>query len=277
MAMPGIGDTGGSLILSVRTLVSLLAMTVVDRYYRLLDVRRGVFLTCLFTCGGFLIYSVAASLPVFFAGAVFLGLGYGLGGNVAMTYLANRWFASGIGTVVGFAAMGSGLASIVMPLMVVRVIEGLSLQAAFVVEGIIAGLIGLLVFALIRNGPSEMGLRPHESKDGKGRKAHANRQAPKAERALLLAAIAMVGVFSCGAITYLSVLATSSGFTPVFAATLASASGVALTLAKVVAGELFDRLGAPLASGVMFAFALVGFALACTVGSGNTVLMVDLP
>jgi len=274
VAMPGIGDTGGSLILSVRTLVSLLAMTVVDRYYRLLDVRRGVFLACLFTCGGFLIYSVAASLPVFFAGAVFLGLGYGLGGNVAMTYLANRWFASGIGTVVGFAAMGSGLASIVMPLIVVRVIEGWSLQAAFIVEGALAGVIGLLTFALVRNRPSDLGLQPHRGKDGKGRKAGSNVQASRAERMLLLAAMAMVGVFCCAAMTYLSVLATSSGFDTVFAAMLVSAAGIALTVAKFVAGELFDRLGGPLASGVMFGFALVGFALACTADLGSAALMV---
>ena len=274
VAMPGIGDTGGSLILSVRTLVSLLAMIVVDRYYRLLDVRRGVFLACLFTCAGFLVYSVAATLPVFFCGAVLLGLGYGLGGNVAMTYLANRWFASGIGGVVGFATMGSGLASIVMPLIVVRVIEAASLSAAFVTEGCLAAAVGIVTFILIRNRPADLGLLPHQGKSEKARRIRPNKPAPSFERALLLAAMVMVGVFSCGAITYLSVLATSSGFDAVFAATLVSVAGIALTVAKFVAGKLFDHLGAPLASGVMFGFAMVGFALACLASAGSSLLMV---
>ena len=274
VAMPGIGDTGGSLILSVRTLVSLLAMVVVDRYYRLLDMRRGVFLACLLTCSGFLVYSMAASLSVFFAGAVLLGLGYGLGGNVAMTYLANRWFASGIGGVVGFAAMGSGLASIVMPLVVVQVIEAASLSVAFVVEGCLAGGIGIVVFALVRNRPSDLGLQPHKGKEGKARRARGSVQAPRVERALLLAAMVMVGVFCCAAMTYLSALATSTGFDTVFAATLVSVAGIALTVAKYATGKLFDRLGALLASGIMFGFALVGFALACMAGLGNAALMI---
>lgn len=274
VALPGIGDTGGSLILSVRTLVSFIAMLVVDRYYRLLDVRRGVTLAGLMTCAGFLVYSMASSLPVFFAGAALLGLGYGLGGMVAMTYLANRWFASGIGAVVGFASMGSGLASIVIPLVVVRVIEASSLSTAFAVEGALAGAVALVSFVLLRNRPSDMGLAPYE-RDAKARnrRVHEMAPAPAGERRVLMAAMVCVGIFCCGAMTYLSVLATSSGFSPVFAATLVSMAGIALTVAKFAVGELFDHLGGPRASALMFGFALAGFALACCVGLGSAALI----
>ena len=274
VAMDGIGDTGGSLILSVRTLVSFVAMLVVDRYYRALDVRAGVSLACLFTAVGFCVYSMAGSLPMFFGGAVLLGLGYGLGGMVAMTYLANRWFSAGIGGVVGFASMGSGLASIVMPLIVVRVIEASSLSAAFVVEACVAGCIGLVSFLLIRNQPSELGLEPYEGKQGRKRTAHEMAPAPRGERLAILAAMAMVGAYCCGAVTFLSVLATSSGFDAGFAALLVSITGVTLTGAKFAAGELFDHLGPPRASAIMFAFALVGFVLACLVGLGSKAIMV---
>ena len=278
VAMEGIGDTGGSLILSVRTLVSLLAMTVVDRYYRALDVRRGVSLACLFTCGGFMAYSAASSLPAFFGGAVLLGLGYGLGGMVAMTYLANRWFSSGVGHVVGIASMGSGIASIVMPLVIVRVIEASSLSAAFMVEGALSAGIGICVFAILRNRPSDMGLEPYE-RSGPGKKtprrASANQTAMgRGWRIATLAAMVGVGVFSCCGITYLSVLATSSGFDALFAATLVSVAGISLTVCKFLAGELFDRLGASRGSAIMFALGFTGFAACCFAGTGNMAVMV---
>lgn len=276
VAMEGIGDTGGSLILSVRTLVSLLATIVVDRFYRLFDVRLGVLIASLCTAAGFVVYSFAGSLPVFFAGAFLLGLGYGFGGLVAMTILANRWYAEGIGGAVGFATMGSGAASIVMPLLVVRVIEASSLSTAFLVEGIIAAVVGVVVFILLRNRPSDMGLEPYVGKSNKKKRSRRRdvRPASKADHFILMAAMVLVGAFCCGAITYLSVLATSSGFDPVLAATFVSVAGVALTASKFATGELFDLMGTPRGSAVVFAIGFFGFSLCCFAWVGSVALMV---
>ena len=281
VAIPGIGDTGGSLILSMRTLTSLVVMVFLDRYYRLLDVRLGVFVASLFTMAGFLVYSMAASLPAFLGGAFLLGLGYGLGGMVSVTYLVNRWFSSGIGTVVGFVSMGSGLASIIMPQIVVRIIGVSSLSGAFRAEGILALALGVIVFALLRNRPSDMGLTPYErqvssKKTGKSNRRSVSNAQPttKGERIAVLAAVVGVGTFSCCGMTYMSVLATSSGFDTAFAAALVSIAGAALTGAKFITGELFDHLGTPVGSAIMFACAFVGFVLCCFVGLGNGPLMV---
>lgn len=276
VALDGIGDTGGSLILSARTLVSLIVMLVVDRYYDFFDARRGVTLACALTFVGFLVYSTAQTLPVFIAGAVALGAGYGFGGMAAATILANRWFSEGVGTALGIASMGSGFASIVMPLVVVRVIEGVSLSAAFLVEAIIALVVGVVVSVLLRNRPSDIGAEPHVGKGGrKGARARViMREAPQGERRLLLVAVAFVGMFCCGGITYLTVLLTSSGFDAVFAATVMSVVGVTLMLAKLVVGELFDHLGSAFASAVMFSLGAVGFVLLCFAGTGVAPLMI---
>ncbi len=277
VALPGIGDTGGSLILSARTLTSLIAMVFLDRYYRLLDVRLGVLVASLFTMAGFLVYSIAANLPMFLGGAVLLGVGYGLGGMVWVTYLVNRWFSSGIGTVLGFISMGSGLASIIMPPIVVSIIQATSLSGAFRTEGVIAVALGLLVFSLLKNRPSDMGLKPYErptSKRSSRRNASRVQPLSKGERIAVLAAIVGVGTFSCCGMTYMSVLATSSGFDIAFAAALVSIAGAALTAAKFITGELFDHLGTPAGSAIMFACAFVGFVLCCFVGLGNAPLMV---
>ena len=276
VAMEGIGDTGGSLILSARTFTSFVSMFFVDRYYALLDVRRGVFLMSVSVCCGFFVFSVATDLLVFIAGAVLLGFGYGMGGAVALTFLANRWFSSGIGSVVGIGAMGSSVASIVMPPLVVRVVGASSLSAAFVMEAVIALVVGLIVFSLIRNRPSDLGIEPFQSKSAakSARREHVLLPAPRAERVFVMAAIVFVGTFCCCGMTYLSVLATSSGFDPVFAASLVSVAGITMTISKFAAGKLFDRLGAPRASLIMFSIAFAGFGLCCFAGLGIGPVMV---
>ena len=276
VAMDGIGDTGGSLILSARTFTSLISMFFVDRYYALLDVRRGVFLMSVSVCCGFLVFSVATSLPLFMVGAVLLGLGYGLGGAVALTFLANRWFKTGVGSAVGIGAMGSGVAAILMPLLVVRIIEAFSLSVAFIVEATLALAIGLVVFALIRNRPSDMGLNPFESKSAakKAQSNHISAPVSRIERVFVMIAMVFVGIFCCCGMTYLSVLATSSGFDTAFAALLVSIAGATMTVSKLVAGRMFDRLGAPRASFIMFSIAFVGFALCCLADLGIEPIMV---
>ena len=57
--LPGVGHSGASIIVSVRTFVSLLAMLVVRRYYDLLDCRRGAFLATLCVRAGFALYALA--------------------------------------------------------------------------------------------------------------------------------------------------------------------------------------------------------------------------
>lgn len=268
VAFEGIGHTGGSLILSVRTLTSLVAMFFVDRYYGLLDVRKGVFAATLCTAVGFLVDSFASSMGAFMAGAVLLGLGYGLGGMVAVTYIADRWFTGGLGSRVGFASMGSGLATILMPQVIVRIIESVSLGAAFVVEACITALIGLLVLATLRNSPADLGMERIQSTSGKARAHRAMKEAPASEHAKLMVAMVCVGVFSCCGVSYISVLATSSGYDAFFAASLVSIAGIALTVSKFATGELFDHIGVPAGSAVVFAVAIAGYGLCCGAGSG---------
>ena len=83
--LPGVGHSGGSIIVSVRTFVSLLAMLVVGRYYDLVDCRIGAFLATLSVSAGFALYSLAGSNFGMLCGASALtGLGYGFGGMIIL-------------------------------------------------------------------------------------------------------------------------------------------------------------------------------------------------
>lgn len=281
VALPGLGDSAGSFIVSTRVLVSVVATLFVNRFYELLDVRVGLSLATALTGGAFLVYSFASTLPAFLAGAALAGVAYGLGGLVATATLVNRWFKSGIGTAVGTASVGSGVAGFVIPVAATNVIEGNSLMAAFAAEAVLSFALAALIFVFLRNRPADVGLDRYESKaaeSGRG-KEQAERishgiELSRGRRMLVLVAMAMLGGFSMTAIAYLSVLFVSSGFDVHFAAVLLSVAGVCLTVAKFLVGEMFDRMGTPLASFVMFIVMAAGLVMCCFAQSGIVALAI---
>lgn len=286
VSLPGVGDAGGSLILSVRTLATLAAMFVVNHFYNRLDCRLTVTLGCMLTATGFLVYSLADSLVLFCVGAVCAGLGYGIGGNVGMTLLTGRWYKSRVGSAVGFATVGSGLAGMVVPPVALLFIEGISLSSAFLAEAVFSFAIAAFVFALIRNHPDDIGARPyideHADADDAGGRAHKpvhSKREGKVElsfraHALLMLAMVGIGIMSVGALAYYSILMTTCGYDTVFAASMLSIVGACLTVSKFASGVLFDKVGVVRATVTIFFLSVLGLALCCLMPLQSVVLAV---
>ncbi|WP_350455427.1 MFS transporter [Slackia heliotrinireducens] len=264
-----VGDTAGSMILAARTLVSMVAVMFVDRWYSLLNCRVGIFLGTLCTMAGFIVYGFAHSFVMFLVGAMISGLGYALGGMVGATLLTNRWYRSGIGNALGINAVGSGVAGIVVPLLAVPVIHDVSLSAAFFGEAAFAGCGALVILALLRNYPADMGLEPY-SDEGENvanpRPSHhtgMGASLTKTERFLLVMAMLFVGVVAVGSPAYISVLYNGEGFNPHFVAMLLSFVGVSLTAGKYLSGRLMDTLGTYRSSRILFGFSIIGLLTCC--------------
>lgn len=266
--LPGVGHTGGSVIISVRTFVSLIAMFFVARYYHALDCRRGVFFSSVSVAIGFALYSFAGSnYALLCVGSAFTGLGYGMGGMVASTMLIERWFASHAATAVGIAAVGSGVAAVILPPIVVMVIDATSLSTAFFFEAILAFAVGVLVFLLLRNRPADMGLEayvdPKEQAKGKRRSSRRSRNLPHSWLPVVFLAMAIVGSISVGGTSYLAVLFTSEGFSTEEAAALVAVCGGCLTVSKLFSGIVFDKAGTRNGSVAFFAVLIIGIVLLC--------------
>lgn len=325
VALPGVGDGVGSLILSTRTLLTFLAMFVVSIYYQKLDCRVAVTGGCILVSSGFACYAIGAHfaiLPLFFLAAALTGLGYGLGGNVAVALLTGRWYHTSIGTAAGFAAVGSGVAGMVIPPIALHLIEGISLSAAFAFDAAITAVAGTVVFALIRNHPADIGAHPYgwdnekdgdpnriivkkrdttgtaagaeagakvgtqaagaEAGDKVGTQAAAKTETgslafiplSKTERMLMFIACVGVGIVCMGALSYLSILMTTNGFSSTFSALMISVTGITLTASKLLSGIAFDRLGTLKGTAAVYALEVVSLALLCLAPLGNPILMV---
>ena len=115
--LPGVGDVGGSVVVTVRTFVALICMFFTGIYYRRIDPRIGFFIATLCTALAFVLFGWAESLTGLCVASFFAGIGYGFGGMVASTYLIGNWFRGKVGSVSGIATMGSGVAAIIIPLL----------------------------------------------------------------------------------------------------------------------------------------------------------------
>ena len=282
--LPGVGHSGGSIVISIRTFISVVAMFFVARYYEKLDCRKGVALASFCIGAGFVIYALSTSNFVgLCVGSIFTGLGYGLGGMVASTMLVGRWFKDHVATAAGIAAVGSGVAAVVVPPVVVALESALSLSSAFVVEGALALFDAVVLYALLRNRPEEMGLtayvdpklynlagdRTDSLKGKKQRGARINRNLPSRMVPLVLLAMVFVGCVSVGGSNYLAVLFTSEGFTTEYAALLVSVSGACLMVSKLFTGVVFDKIGTAKGSLAFFMVFIIGIVLLCLSDMGN--------
>ncbi len=301
--LPGVGHSGGSIIISIRTFISLIAMFFVARYYDKLDCRKGVGFASFCIGVGFVLYALNTSNHVGLCiGSVFTGLGYGLGGMVASTMLIGRWFKDHVATAAGIAAVGSGVAAVVVPPVVVALESALSLSSAFAAEGVLAIVDALLLYALLRNKPEDIGLTPYvdpklsrtleegseslqsglgkngqdatkrsakREKPKKRSQARISRNLPPKMVPVVFVAMVFVGSVSVGGSNYLAVLFTSEGFTTEYAAMLVSISGACLMVSKLFTGVIFDKIGTAKGSLLFFAIFIAGIVMLCLSDMGN--------
>ncbi|MBP3223115.1 MAG: MFS transporter [Actinomycetaceae bacterium] len=249
-------DSTASLIVTMRTAISLLTMLFVDRYINFLNLRKAFTLATIFTACGFVFYGVAGNNTfLYLIGSACTGFGYGAGGQISMTITLNRWYKNHVSSAIGIAAVGSGAASIIMPYIATHIVTSISLNTSFFITAAITACIAIFVAIFLRNNPEDIGLAPHEDLSHNKRLPQTRtpqKPLPRFMRYLLLFAAFSMGSLGIGATSYLSILMTSSGFSSFFAGFLVSLMGFMLTISKFITGKVFDSMGAERGSEIFF-------------------------
>ena len=283
--LPGMNHSLGGVVPTIRALVSLLATFFVSFYYRRLDCRAGVVLGTSLTALGFAVYAICPSFPAFAVGSVFTGLGYGLGGAVATTLLVGRWFKRDVGKAAGFAAMGSGVAGAVIPVMAAAVIGDFGLQASFALEAAIAAVIAVFIGLMLRNRPAgresvTAGVPKAGSVNDKASDeapAAAEEEKPyltRHDHNMLLVAMLGVGCACTGGVSYLAILMKSNGIEPLLAASIVAVQGVTLSAGKFCAGAVMDKLGSRRGAVLFFGIFITALLLCSAAFTGSIVICV---
>ena len=224
----GLSDSMGSAILSIRCLSSFAATFVVERYYRRLGLRRGIFIASLFGVASALVYSIGGSAFVYYTGAVLGGICYGLGAIYPSALMLTR-----------------------------------SLQTTFLLQAGFMLISAACVFLLLRDDPAQKGLSPYGEGGASSVKAR-EQEGPAQLPALVMWMLALMMLLIGGAgqafSGHLSVLARSCGYTVRAAATVVSLQGMVLVCSKLLSGGVADRFGPRRCTTLLIAIFLLGCA-----------------
>lgn len=264
----GFTNAQGSWITTVRSLFSLLAMFTVGVLCRRLGLRYTMTLGVACFAASYALFGTASTFPAYCAAAALSGLAYAYGGMIPLTLVISNWFQRRRGLALGLAAAGSGLPTIFFPPLLTQIITRWGLKTALYGEAVFGVLLTLAVFLLVRSAPAQVGLTPYCA--GQADKQAAARSAPAGLRPIHWWTVA-VAAFLIGAplgpgFSHLTVLYTSCGYDPILVAFLMSYLGVVLMAAKVLYGQLSDKLGSRTANTLVFAVMLAGLLLCSMAG-----------
>lgn len=266
----GLTNAQGSLINTIRCLASLGSMFFVERYYKALGLRWGTILAMAACVLSYVLYGLARSFPGFCLGAVVGGIGCSLGGIVAATIAIDTWFSGSRGTAMGICTAGSGLAMVVLPPVLTKILEASGVSAAFLLEAGMMAALSLLVLLIFRkDSPAAAGLAPYGKAPETNCPNVSGTALPHGYFLALLLAMAFVGAVGGPGFNHLPVLYSSLGYDSMVVAFGMSLIGFVLVLGKCVYGVITDRIGGYRANYLFLCPLIFGFVLCC-ISSGKT-------
>ena len=266
----GLTNSQSSALIMIRSLFSLLAMSVVGFYSRKLGVRLAVTLAVCGSAAAFFVYATADSFPVYCAAAALNGTFYTLGGIVPSSLLVERWFETHRGIAFGICATGTSIASIFMPPLCTWLIERYSLHVTFLLETGLLLFLAVVLFLLVRGDPASVGLEPlgHGETAAIEQTSH-GRSLSRGNLALMCLAMVMLGTIGNTGFSHLGVLFSSEGFPAGKVSFFLSLLGVMLSVSKCLYGQTVDRIGAYRTGYLFFGTTAAGVALCTIPGLGG--------
>ncbi len=270
------GLTNGqtSSLVMLRCLVAFFSMLLIRFFYDRVSLRIGIFLSAFFAGTAFVLYSFAGGYGLFCLGAAISGLAYGLGSMIPISILMGNWFYRRRALSLSICGAGSGIATIFLPLITTRLVESSSLKTSFTLEGAAIWVLAVILVILIRNDPSEKGLRPYGqgapgTEKADARKSHAGRGLSPGMWVAMCAACLVMGGLANPGFSHLTVLFDSEGISAMDIALVISVVGVMIVIGKLLYGEVTDRVGG-LASTILFGGILIaGHVMCCLTFTGN--------
>lgn len=144
-------NTQLSLLTTMRSVTALICMFFTDRYYTRLNLKRGILLAL--SCGiiSFVIYGTTDSPLLYDIAAAISGICYGLGGVIPASLLIHRWFSEHAASAMGLAASGTGIASILGPVLITRMVQSIGLSKTFLTEACLIAAGTLFLLLTVRN------------------------------------------------------------------------------------------------------------------------------
>lgn len=274
IALNNFSNAQGSLITTVRSFFSILAMMATGRLVKKFGLRGTMVAGMICSVLAYIVFGFATTFPAYCLGGALSGLSYAMAGMIPLTFAVSRWFDVRRGYALGLAASSTGVATIIAPTFVTQSIQARGLSATFFSEAAIMVVLTLLVFALVRNSPQELGLTPYGYGTEVDTTARPERTTPisPAHWRMMMVASVLAGAPAGAGFAHLTVLYTSEGFSPDQITLLFSFLGVILMFGKVLYGQISDVLGGYRSNYLIYGVTILAMVLCCLAPTGSMAL-----
>ena len=273
----GFSNTQISLLATMKSVTSLLAMFAADRYYGRLGLKKGIALAMLSASLSFFIYGISSTPLLYCAASALSGISYAMGGMIPASLLIRQWFPLKPAAALGIAASGSGIGSVLGPVTLLFLIENFGLSYAFLAQALAVAAVTLPIVALIReNTPEHTGIETAGVEDfpetevssGSSRDCiHGgtllHNRLSRREQLRILCGSFLIGVLGLTGFNYLSLLYTSAGHSAATVSFFLSLMGILLIAGKCSFGWIADRAGSFRTAALFCLFLCIGQLLCC--------------
>ena len=270
IALNGFTNAQGSWITTTRSLFILGTLLVVNQLCTRLGLRLVMTLGMLLVGLSCFSFGMSTTFPMYCFSAALTGVGYCMGGMVPLSLIISNWFVSRRGLALGLASAGSGVVTIFAPGIISSLIRSSGLKTAFFAEGAFILVLCAVNFLLLRDTPASKGSAPYGEGSAVGSSAAPAREGyGKGPILVILLASFLLGGPVGPAFSHLTVLFTTEGFAPVTVAGMISFMGLAISVGKILCGQLNDRLGGLWSNYIILGVYLVGLLLCALAGTGS--------
>lgn len=269
MTANGLANVQISSIIFIRSLFSVLAMMLINKFLRKYEIRRVVTLALILDAIAFVSFAVSSSFIAYCISAALVGIAYGSGSMIPVSILISRWFNDHRGLALGICMAATGMSAFIASPIITRLVERFSLSISLYIEAGFIIISAIIVWFLLRSMPSCLDMEPLGVEEGGTAQTYAAETAPKALYVAMVIGFFLLGAAANNLHSNLSVLYQSVGYDSGRIASVISMFGVSLAVGKVSCGYLSDKLGVFKACMLLFVMSTVGCALCCLAKIGS--------
>ena len=153
--------TAFSLTNSVRSILGVLSAIYSGTLIKKWGYRKTAALGMTMAATTYVIYSTMQNYWMLLAGSSLLGIASGVCATSGVSRLINGWFHKYRGTVLGIVTSATALGGTLLGYIQAAAIEYVSWRLSFIIVAGLQMTVAVLIFLLVRNTPSDIGLKPY--------------------------------------------------------------------------------------------------------------------
>ncbi|MDB3086110.1 hypothetical protein C4097_16695 [Clostridioides difficile] len=242
-------------VIALSTMVIALFMGKLAKKFKLKNI---ILVGCVLAGIGYIGYSYASSIYVFYLMSIFSGLGLGMTTLTPLSIIISNWFVEKRGLALGLTFMGSGVGGMIFNPIANYIILNYSWRQSYLVLGIIILVTTIpVVLIFMSEKPSDKGLLPYgysnssENVLDNSVKGIMLGDAVKTKIFwIMVVGLILITIIAMGVQMHIASYLTDIGYSPTFAASVISINMGVVILGKILLGYVFDKVGCE--KGVIF-------------------------